>query len=107
MLVYVLFFEPVFKEPPVEALPSHECSAEYFGEIWLKYPLSERLWPLHHGQTFKAWAELYTIANRIKCRTYSTEARGEPVDSRYQAREYSELIHWFQNLPPSLTPAQI
>lgn len=99
MWAWVLFKQPLFKEPPSQPLPPHELAGAYFGEVWLKYPQSDKPWLVHHGSLFKAWAELYLIANAINCHKWFDAPGSEKPIKNDSASFQAKLSDWYRKLP--------
>lgn len=98
LVCHFMAMPPLCQQPPVEVLPSWERAPEYFGEVWLRYPLDKRLWPLRSGLLFRAYADLFSLVNDANVRRLSVGRRSEE-DAR---NLYSRLTGWYSALPQSL-----
>jgi hypothetical protein len=102
-----MYRPPLLAVPPNVTLPEPESSPQWYGEVWIKYPLDHVPSPAHHSSGFKARAELITIINEIAT-VYFTSPKPQgrqPLDC--VVGFYSKLRAWFDRLPVALTPTSI
>jgi hypothetical protein len=97
----------LLKEPPEPPLPDPVECLEFYGETYVRYPLSPAGVPTYHTLLFKAKADLWIIMNEL-----SLVQMGESVVPRNlpigQVLEfYKRLRGWFHKLPRPLSPGRI
>ena len=88
--------------------PSHH--AQWYGQIWIRYPLGQQLISLHFGHTFAASASYWTIVNDItRVALDATDGNGGLLHmSQVEVnRFYSRLTKWFDNLPAIMHPNNV
>ncbi|KAF2652241.1 putative C6 transcription factor [Lophiostoma macrostomum CBS 122681] len=101
---FSFMFAPLLSKQPDWDLPDPSKDSQWYGEVWVKYPMSNHLLPLHFGQVFRATSSFRIIMNEVCQAAYS----GDPGISLRQAREFlSRLKAWFGFLPECLTPKSI
>ena len=101
---FSFMFAPLLSEPPDWQLPDPSKNASWYGEIWVRYPISTHLIPLHFGQVFKARSSFRVIMNEACQAAYSKDSDISPQ----QANEFlSRLKDWFKSLPGTLSPKSI
>lgn len=97
-------FAPLLSEPPDWHLPDPLEEPEWYGEIWVKYPLCNRLLPSHFGQVFRARSRFRVIMNEACQAAYS---KGSEM-TRDKANELlSRLKGWYGGLSGPLLPKTI
>ncbi|KAK4231734.1 hypothetical protein QBC38DRAFT_203026 [Podospora fimiseda] len=97
---------PVLREPPAAALPDPAAYPNYYGEMWVKYPLTSSRLPIYHGLLFKAKAEFWTILNEFSLQSFPL-SRPSNMQPRQIIIFYQRLRRWLSNLPEELTPRKI
>ncbi|KAL2178768.1 uncharacterized protein P884DRAFT_284140 [Thermothelomyces heterothallicus CBS 202.75] len=98
---------PPIKKPPETPLPDPLEQPQWYGEQWLKYPLSQSRLPTYHGYLFKAIADFWTIINDISVATFSPNRSPVKLPAHQISEFYNRLRAWFHNLPEPLTPKKI
>lgn len=106
---YALLEPPLIQTPPAAPLPDPADDPDWYGQIWLQYPLDPKLYSAHFPQQFRAQAKIRTIMNdgwlRLLRRGPSHSGVGPGL---HQAYEFSaRLRRWYDNLPAPLSPGQI
>ncbi|OPB40292.1 Zn2Cys6 transcriptional regulator [Trichoderma guizhouense] len=101
---FSFMFTPLLKEPPNWALPDPSQDGKWYGEIWLKYPLTDTLSPSHFGNVFRAKSYFRIIMNEFCCTAY-TEGSQVTVEKAYEL--LGKLKHWYYGLPSPLQPKTI
>ncbi|KAI0142576.1 hypothetical protein F4776DRAFT_612622 [Hypoxylon sp. NC0597] len=96
------FQPPIMKEPPTRPLPDLDEASEYFGEIWVKYPLGREPIPIHNGLVFRAICQLRVIMNEITILSFDhpRSFNRMPLNSAIEFR--SRLLAWYEDLPEPL-----
>ncbi|KAL6803079.1 hypothetical protein GGI42DRAFT_19984 [Trichoderma sp. SZMC 28013] len=101
---FSFMFTPLLKYPPNWALPDPSQDGNWYGEIWLKYPLTDTLSPSYFGSVFRAKSHFRIIMNEFCCTAYS-EGSQVTVDKAYEL--LNKLKHWYHGLPGPLQPKTI
>ncbi|KAL7936549.1 hypothetical protein V8C35DRAFT_295798 [Trichoderma chlorosporum] len=101
---FSFMFTPLLKEPPNWPLPDPSVDAAWYGEIWLKYPLTNTLSPSYFGCIFLAKSQFRIIMNEFCCTAY-TEGSAVTAEKAYEL--YQRLRHWYDCLPAPLQPRTI
>ncbi|KAH8666968.1 hypothetical protein BX600DRAFT_511851 [Xylariales sp. PMI_506] len=95
---------PLLKSPPYEPLPDPSEDPSWYGEIWLKYPLSQSLVPSYFGHVFQSRCQFRVIMNDFCHAAFSTSQ----THSFEKADElHSRLKIWFDRLPEPLSARAI
>ncbi|KAK4190465.1 putative nitrogen assimilation transcription factor [Podospora australis] len=96
---------PLLADVPAVPLPDPREHPQWYGELWMRYPLAREPVPTHHGLLFKAKAEFYAIMNEFSHLSFSPNS-GKL--SPYQLIGfYHRLLIWNRGLPPPLTARRI
>ena len=97
------------QKPPAVPLPNPSKDPNWYGQIWLRYPLDPKFYTTHFPYQFKAQSKARVIMNDNWVRQFSKGDSTSTTDSElHQANEfYSRLKDWHDNLPEPLTPARI
>ncbi|GAM82987.1 hypothetical protein ANO11243_009730 [Dothideomycetidae sp. 11243] len=106
-LVAFSFMQPPLLEDPLPMLPpSPVKDPGWYGEVWLKYPSSPTLLPLHFAHVFESRARFRIIMNRFCTAAYTDPGGvGVPLEEAYAL--HTELAKWYQDLPEPLHPRNI
>lgn len=88
----------------MQPLPDPSKDAQWYGEIWVQYPLNQSRSPLHFGQVFRARCQFRIIMNEY-CRIAYSEGPGLTFE---KANELcTRLRSWYDGLPGPLLPKTI
>ncbi|EHK27097.1 uncharacterized protein TRIVIDRAFT_21401, partial [Trichoderma virens Gv29-8] len=101
---FSFMFTPLLKEPPSWTLPDPSHDTNWYGEIWLKYPLTNVLSPSYFGHIFLAKSQFRIIMNEFCCTAYS-EGSQVTIEKGYELR--LKLRRWYDGLPGPLQPRTI
>ena len=101
---FSFMLDPLLKSPPDEPLPDPDEDSQWYGEIWVKYPLSSALLPSYFGHVFRARCQFRRIMNEFCQVAYS---KSSVVTLDQAAELYSQLKVWFGGLPRPLLPRMI
>lgn len=101
---FSFMFAPLLAKPPSQPLPDPSEDADWYGEIWIKYPLDQRLSPSYFGYTFRARSQFRVIMNEFCQAAYSESLL---VDLGRANGLYSQLRSWYNALPELLQPKKI
>ncbi len=99
--------KPLVSEPPKISLPDPLEQPQSYGELWVRYPLSQPLFPTYHGLLFKAKADFWTIINEISLLISSPHRSPSKLTLGEIFQFYERLKAWFHNLPEPLSPKKI
>ncbi|PVH95428.1 putative C6 transcription factor [Periconia macrospinosa] len=98
---FSFLFAPLLNCPPQWDLPDPLNEPDWYGEVWVKYPLSGRLVPLSFGQVIKGRSEFRVIMNEACQVAYKKDS----TMTLSKANELlSRLRSWYNGLPEVLTP---
>ncbi|KAF2655837.1 hypothetical protein K491DRAFT_778387 [Lophiostoma macrostomum CBS 122681] len=95
----------LFKQPPRTRLPDPHKDPSFYGEIYVKYPQSSSLHPVHHPSAFFQTAKLHIVLNNLANGIFGGSRNEFPIDKAVSYQQV--LLRWFQDLPPCLTPSNI
>ena len=98
---------PLVEEPPEADLPDPSTDPEWYGETWLRYPLSQTLSSAHFGYYFRARAKFFIIVNDIAKQSFNKATGPSRLSNAQVLRYYTWLLEWFNHLETSLTPEKI
>ncbi|KAI9154761.1 Nitrogen assimilation transcription factor nirA [Paramyrothecium foliicola] len=94
--------------PLLQSLPDPDEAAEYYGEIWVKYPLAQTLVPIRMGECILANLRLQHLTYVIAVHLFPKVRNNNTRWSLDQARRfYSQLRAWYAELPSSFSPAEL
>ncbi|KJK76000.1 hypothetical protein H634G_08757 [Metarhizium anisopliae BRIP 53293] len=101
---YSFLFPPLLKTPPDWPLPDPSKETGFYGEVWVRYPLTRNLSPSSFGPVFKARSEFRIIMNAY-CQAAFSE--GSQVTVEKANGFLSRLRCWYDGLPAPLQPKRI
>lgn len=104
LVAFSFMLPPLLKKPPEWALPDPTRNSQWYGEIWIKYPLNNGPSPSYFSHIFRARCQFRIIMNEICDAAYS-EGSGITLDKAHRFRE--RLESWYKNLPVPLQPRTI
>ncbi|PWO19553.1 EPT1, sn-1,2-diacylglycerol ethanolamine- and cholinephosphotransferase, partial [Pyrenophora tritici-repentis] len=104
---FYLMKPPLSRLPPQDGLPNYQDAHDFFGEIWVKYPLADHLTPIHLGQTFLALNKLRYIMNDIAGKALPEKDGHDEIDIQQADRYHGMFMQWFNELPEPLQPHNI
>ncbi|KAL6798401.1 hypothetical protein J3E68DRAFT_399708 [Trichoderma sp. SZMC 28012] len=104
LVAFSFMFTPLLKEPPNWALPDPSQDGNWYGEIWLKYPLTDTLSPSYFGTVFRAKSHFRIIMNEF-CSILYSEGSQVTVEKAYELLK--RLKHWYHGLSGPLLPKTI
>ena len=98
---------PPVSNPPKTPLPDPSEQPQWYGELWVRYPLSQSLLPTYHGLLFKAKADFWSIINELSLLTFTSHGSTSKLTVGEIFQFYGRLKGWLHNLPEPLTPKKI
>ncbi|KAL5603441.1 hypothetical protein FOVSG1_006191 [Fusarium oxysporum f. sp. vasinfectum] len=100
---------PLLRTPPHSPLPDPDLNADWYSEIWLKYPSTSVLVPMQYRYTFKARVEFSLILNEAMLQASTNEGDNQVVQSgaRRIVETVEKLEAWYHTLPDPLLPSNI
>ena len=104
---YNLQRQPLVKEPPQSPLPDPAAYPQWYGELWVKYPLGKSPLPTHHALLFKAKADLWTVVNDFSVQFFRDSDSLRRLSHDQVCTYYNKLVSWYERLPDPLTPRKI
>ncbi|QIX02099.1 hypothetical protein AMS68_007616 [Peltaster fructicola] len=107
MMCYHIQKPSLCMSPPVERLPSEGAAPTFYGEVSLTFPLPNRLWSMHHGITFRAFAQLYEIVNELNIASYSRGPQRTAIPADEATIFHDRLAAWLLSLPEPLLARNI
>lgn len=108
MKCYHLCLPPLLSDPPATRLPDANLESVWYGESWVRYPLDDTIYPLHHPHFFRAKCEFSIIMNHVATDLFGDKDIGIKEVSQEKLTNYlSDLKTWYTSLPAMLVPADI
>lgn len=101
---FSFMLSPLLKQPPDWPLPDPLEDARWYGEIWLKYPLTNNLAPSYFGQVFRARSQFRVIMNEFCQVAFS---KGSKTTLGKANELYARLTSWYDGLRGPLLPKTI
>jgi hypothetical protein len=80
-------------------MPDLNEEPTWYGELWLRYPPSSTLVPMHFGYVYRAQTELRHIANSIACMMFTSQGRVLSLPASELDRLQKVLDEWYSTLP--------
>ncbi|KAF5548366.1 nitrogen assimilation transcription factor nit-4 [Fusarium phyllophilum] len=90
---------PLIREPPATPMPDPDEEPLWYGELWLRYPPSLTLVPMHFGYVYRAQTELRCIANVITCIRFTGQKAARSLPASDLDRLQKALDDWYIGLP--------
>ncbi|KAM0542279.1 hypothetical protein ACHAPJ_012887 [Fusarium lateritium] len=94
--------EPLIKEPPEAPLPDIIADPSWYGEIWVRYPLSDTPLPTHFGHVVKATMDLRSLMHEIASALFKEKKLDDNPSPEAVDGFRSKLDNWFNQLPEVL-----
>jgi hypothetical protein len=80
-------------------MPDLDEEPSWYGELWLRYPPSSTLFPMHFGYVYRAQTELCRIANGIACIISEGKNMTRSLTASELAHFRKELDDWYDAVP--------
>ncbi|KAI1102600.1 hypothetical protein F4804DRAFT_334096 [Jackrogersella minutella] len=97
---------PLLVDPPQYPLPDPTLDKAWYGEIWLRYPMSHTLYPTNLAFTMNTNFQLRLMMNEMALELFEDDK--PPHMTQAKALECkSRLDNWFTNLPEPLMPTKV
>lgn len=97
---------PAIEHPPSFPPPDPAADPSWYGEIYVRYPLSTTLTPIHFGYLMQAAIELRLIMNDLAVRAFGNVAQQE-LPHEQLLNLLSRLESWKKDLPPIVSAQNI
>ncbi|KAI8966706.1 hypothetical protein F5Y11DRAFT_307617 [Daldinia sp. FL1419] len=97
---------PHLKRAPEYPLPDPIADEKFYGETWIRYPMSSRLHPSNVGHVMRANFELRHLMNEMGLELFE-ENKPPRINVEKALECKSRLDNWFVNLPDILSPTKI
>ncbi|KAG5932622.1 hypothetical protein E4U53_001242 [Claviceps sorghi] len=95
---------PLLKKPPEWPLPDPSEDLNWYGEIWLQYPLNSNLSPSYFAHVMRSRSYFRIIMNEFCQAAYSD---GHEISLETVNHLHARLREWYDNLPGPLQPSAI
>ncbi|OTB00138.1 hypothetical protein M426DRAFT_324544 [Hypoxylon sp. CI-4A] len=96
---------PLIPDPPAYPLPDPQVDPEFYGEVRIRYPGSQNVYPIHLGHIIKANFELRKLMNDMASELFE-EGKPPRVTVEKTLECKSRMDNWLANLPEPLTPTK-
>jgi hypothetical protein len=97
---------PLLQRPPDAILPDPAVQPDWYGEVWIRYPMSQSRLPSLFGHEFRAKAQFRIIMNDFSLAAYSGVKK--PAITLAKAYGlYTQLRRWWDGLPDVLTARNV
>jgi hypothetical protein len=107
MSCFHFYKPPLINDPPTVLLPDPSVAPAWYGEVWVKYPSTDRIFPVNHGHAFKAICDFRVIQNEIGARSFGLT---NPIRSLHleEAENFRlRLEDWYRYLPDPVSAKTI
>ncbi|KXJ88330.1 putative zinc finger protein [Microdochium bolleyi] len=104
---FTFYRAPILKETPDVPLPSPLEDPKWYGELLLRYPLSQTPYNANFAQYFNARIEYEKIMNDLGVRLFTSKPGTRPLSATETAEFYLRFRGWYHQLPGSLSPRNI
>nr|CEG05560.1 unnamed protein product [Fusarium clavum] len=100
---------PLLQTPPQTPLPDPDLNADWYTQIWLKYPSTSVLVPMQCHYTFKTRAEFSLILHAAMLQASTNESDNQVVQGGPGRilETVKKLETWYRTLPDTLLPSNI
>lgn len=95
---------PLLSEAPACDLPDPSNDPDWYGEVWVKYPLDENLLPTYFGHLIHTRSRFRIIMNQA---SRAAHADGSELGLEKAKDILAQLNIWYDSLPTSLQPKYI
>ncbi|KAI1777970.1 hypothetical protein F4818DRAFT_447889 [Hypoxylon cercidicola] len=97
---------PLIRDPPDYPLPDPALDSRWYGEIWIRYPLGQTVFPTNLGHIIKSNFELRKLLNEMAAEIFEEDK--PPRSTVNQVLDCkARLDSWFAHLPEPLMPTKI
>lgn len=87
-------------------LPDPLEKAHWYGEFWIRYPLSQEPVATKNGHLFKARSEFAILINDISANLFGGSGNEDTLNIHLN-ENIAKLMEWYDGLPTSLQPSHI
>lgn len=108
MVVQTYYYRraPFVKDPPAFAAPDPDLDPEWYGEVYIRYPLSPTVTRMRLGYVMKATIALRVIMNDIALAQFASQ-QPTVLHPGHKLEFKRRLDSWMQKLPTTLNPNKI
>ncbi|KAF2475141.1 uncharacterized protein BDR25DRAFT_381964 [Lindgomyces ingoldianus] len=107
LMTYHFHKPPLLKGPPNIDLPDPVQNPGWYGEMWIRYPLSQTLSPTYFGLGFQASAAMQVMKNDMGLEMYGNLSGSGKLSVAQTKTLFQRLTAWFDSLPGPLKPQRI
>ena len=104
LFAFSFLLPPLLEKQPEWPLPNATQDAFWYGEIWVKYPLSNHLSSQYFGKLLEVRTNFHVIMNEA-CRIQNSKGSEMEMDKAYEI--LGKLQAWYESLPGPLQPRAI
>ncbi|KAK4454777.1 hypothetical protein QBC34DRAFT_140901 [Podospora aff. communis PSN243] len=98
---------PLVRVPPETPLPDPASNQAWYGETWVRYPLSQSRLPMQHPVFCKAKTELWIIINEFSLFAFTRPDPRKVISPPELLPFYHKFVRWMRELPEPLTPRKM
>ncbi|KAH7029654.1 uncharacterized protein B0I36DRAFT_364166 [Microdochium trichocladiopsis] len=102
-----VFKSPLIVSPPQAPLPDPETDEGWYGEIWLRYPGGQLLFPLDFGYSFEAACNFRLIINELGSSYFGVRGQLRKLSLSQALRFHNRMLQWYQGLRTQISPTNI
>jgi hypothetical protein len=102
-----VFKPPLLAEPPELPLPDAAQNPGWYGEFWLKYPLSETLIPVHFGHLFQTMSNLRLLINELGSDAFIGNKSTSVLEIAVIRKYLRRMEFWYNGIPEVLAVTDI
>ncbi|KAK1760212.1 hypothetical protein QBC47DRAFT_289520 [Echria macrotheca] len=95
---------PLLCDPPAFTLPDPAENPAWYGELWIRYSLSEVQYPVQFAHLFKSLSELAVVMNDAASHLFGSPPRNSTAAL---AALCSRFTNWYNKLPGPLHPRNV
>ncbi|KAF9701037.1 hypothetical protein EKO04_000295 [Ascochyta lentis] len=97
---------PFIRDPPAFAAPDPDVDPDWYGELYVRYPLSPTVTPMYLGHVVKATIDLRLIVNDLSLLQFA-QSKEQELSSEQVLDFKTRLDGLMQQLPITLAPHRI
>ena len=105
MYNYFYFRPPIVEQPPQIALPDAKQQPQWYGDVWVRYPQSQTIYPLHLGHNLQAETAIHAIMNKMGLLAFGDSSKSLSLEDYVELKQ--ALDAWKESLPEVLQSARL